>query len=269
VRTFDDTPLAFLTSLSAAARSRGMDAEVRAALAREMKSLGSGTWSTFFRILSRPRESDAAKIAYFEKSYQNIPTWISNDATCSLTRTLRDNNPFVLYLRAYASESVQELAGSAGGVSIFRSIEVANLSMVSERIPVYGLCNALDMNPLRKYQSVWLPPDFRNRWEDIVRELANRSILIVINATRPGSGLSIELKIIPRAFPEKTWLLAGTVGDEGGFATSGITCAAEKLKAYVDHVSKAAIANGAVHDAWPRFPKWVQEIVTGAKGTAC
>jgi hypothetical protein len=262
---FDHTPLSFLTSLSSEERSNGMSAEVHDALAKERKALGSGVWSTAFRILFKPQKADASKIAYLERSCKNIPNWILSDATGDLIRTLQNKNPFCLYLRAYSSESIQELSADASAVRLWRSIEIANLSRVSELISVYGLCNALDMNPLRKYRSVWLPRQFRNHWQDIVRELANRSVLIVINATRPGSGLSIELEIIPNTFPEKTWLLAGTVGEAEKFATAEIERAASILESYPDHVSKARVDDDTVHDAWPIFPKWVQEICLEAR----
>lgn len=256
--------LGFLTALTPAARARDMELEVRSALNREMDKVlnrgaqQSGVWSTFFRILLKPAALDARNIRFFEYALkkETIEQWISRDATTELVATLGDERPFGLYLRAYKSECAAELAGDSG-VNAWRSIEIANVARVSERLPIYGLCNALDMNPLQKYRSVWLPPQFRFQWLEIVRELAKLAELIIVNASRPGNGLSEELKTIPQDFPEKTWLI---IGDDE--PTRNETAdAVNRLSDHADHVSRADIKDGVVHDAWPLCPPWVQNIM--------
>jgi hypothetical protein len=119
-----------------------------------------------------------------------------------------------------------------------------------------GLCNSLDMNPLQKYRSIWLPPQFRSQWLEIICELAKLAKLIIINASRPGSRLADELRVIPQDFPDKTWLVIGedrTTRD-----------AIERLSDHADHVSVATIADGVVQDAWPLCPLWVKNIMVNA-----
>jgi hypothetical protein len=264
----DASPFGFLTAIQPRERQRGMELEVRSALSREMETVlnpdaqSSGVFSTFLRILRRPSSFDTRNIEYFETAYANIEKWISRDTTDEFVSTLKDGRPFGLYLRAYKSECAEELAG-VPDVNAWRSVEIANVARVSEKLPIYGLCNCLDMNPLQKYRSVWLPPQFRPQWLQIVVELANVAALVIINATRPGSSLSDELRAIPQGFPEKTWLIIAKQESDASLPDA-IADAVRKLSEYPDHVSISEIKDGIVHDAWPLCPLWVQSIMVNS-----
>jgi hypothetical protein len=258
------SPLAFLSIISNEARREGIRREVYATLNKEReKVLGRGVIRPLLRILLRPQSSDQRTIEYLEHAYANIEDFVTRDATNFLALTIKHTELFCLYLRPYVAESILELSYDNETSSVGRSIEVGNLARVSESIPTYGLSNVLDANPLKKYHSVWLPPEYRQGWLDVVRELASRARLIIINATRKGDGLAVELETIPKEFPDKTWLLAGVQGEDEQFIFQQLAEAATYLAE--DHVSKAKIVDGEVHDAWPFCPEWVRDICADAR----
>lgn len=123
------------------------------------------------------------------------------------------------------------------------------------------------MNPLKKYHSVWLPPASRRTWLEIVRELADKAKLIIINATKEGKegdGLCLELRCIPRTFPNKTWLIAGVKGKNQNFICPQIAEAAAALADCPEHVSKAQIVDDVAQNGWPSCPDWVGNISADA-----
>jgi hypothetical protein len=124
---------------------------------------------------------------------------------------------------------------------------------------MFGFCNSLDMNPLKKYRSVWMPPELRSSWQIGVQEVAERADLIVINATRPGNGLSYELRTIPCLFPQRTWLIVARA--ENGAVLPDAVETAERLSKLSEHLSYADLTDGMVHDAWPLFPTWIKQII--------
>jgi len=204
---------------------------------------------------------------YCEWAYKNIETVVGLDRSEWLSAVLTHKAPFGLYLRAYATEEFEpDLSRGAEDVSsirLSRSIEVSNLVVVSESLLTFGLGNALDLNPLRKYQSVWLPPEFRDGWFDVVSELAKSASLIVVNATREGSGFRKELVDITQEFKDKVWLIAGRNADTQEFISQDVRKAAQLLGAARISASDISAA-GITSDAWPRAPNWVKDWVNAS-----
>jgi hypothetical protein len=78
----------------------------------------------------------------------NLERWLTLESSEPMLNTLRHNQPFGLYLRAYATEGFDEIAAEDQQLSFPRSIELANVVAVSEHLPVYGLHNKSDINLL-------------------------------------------------------------------------------------------------------------------------
>jgi hypothetical protein len=263
MRQLEHSALSFLIAFSPEMRAVEMRNEILAALRRDMrKQIRELLWRGLTRPFQNSSEADRARLKYHEWAGKNIEPWIRLDATTKLVDTLRYEKPFALYLRAYAAEGFDEIEVGSPDVVLKRSVEIANVGAVSEHfMPVFGLTNKLDMNLLQKYESVWLPRKFREHWYEVVLEIAILARLIIINATRAGTGFTRELRTIPWLFPEKTWLLAGVDDRSGDFVSDDIKEAQSNLREYNDHVSTAIVsANGEVAYAEPRLPEWVQAI---------
>jgi hypothetical protein len=95
--------------------------------------------------------------------------------------------------------------------------------------------------------------------------MARRASVIIINATRAGEGLAVELRNMPGEFPGKTWLLAGKDKSTGKLVSSDVENARRLLAHDEGHVSFADVSAGGVHFAEPRFPDWVRSVVVEAK----
>jgi hypothetical protein len=264
----DDAALSFL-DLPDDERMRGMVTEARLLLEQEMQATLNvdrprGTFLTALRMALGKYPTAPDVISYYENAFEQLA---KSDASMEFKQTLQDRQPFALYLRAYQSEGIEELMpeGERESARLGRSVEIGNLARISERIAVYGLCNVLDVNPQKKYKSVWLPPPYRRNWIDIVGAVARKADLIIVNATVPGSGLSVELAHIVPTFPKKTWLLAGTIGQSGEFITRDVAAAAAALAGHRERVSKAVVDKDGIHYASPDFPDWIKDIVAAVR----
>jgi hypothetical protein len=177
-----------------------------------------------------------------------------------LSDSLRNGDRFALYLRAYTSEKfLPPTEMVRDSINLQRSVEIANLTPVFERIPLFGLFNAVDPNLLRKYKAVWLPPTFRHMWKEIVLALADRACLVIVNATHHGRGFAEELQVVPLRYPGKTWLLAGWNSTASRYSSANVERAVELLRDFPAHVSVANVDTDGVQYAEPRCPDWVIE----------
>jgi len=200
-----------------------------------------------------------------EWALRQVERSVAIEASNHLLTVLQEGIAFALYLRAFRQEDFD--AGleysfteeeKAGAVTLNRAVEIANVGPISELIPVFGLTNLFDVNTLRKYQSVWLPPAVRNNWRDTVRALSVRSSLIILNATVHGTSFREELVEITKNFPDKSWLIAGV--NAGEFVGADTQAAVMMLDGFPEHVSIANVSDGGIQYAEPRVPEWVRAL---------
>jgi hypothetical protein len=257
----------FLKSLSEDERRRQMHLEASKPLLERMRRLVSPAPASI---------EEMVLFDYLEWTLENMDRWVEQEASDQLTRILLEDMPFSLYLRAYVQEEITPDAQRAAqdwqrertsGFSLQRSVEIANVGAVSEHLATFGLCNARDVNLLKKYKPVWLPNKHRNSWWTFVAALASKARLIILNATAVGTGFRHELKEIPSRFPEKTWLIAGKHPVTKDYISADIAHAVAQLSKYDEHVSFAAVARDSfdVRYAEPRFPGWVWDLVERLK----
>lgn len=259
--------LSFL-AISREMRETGMRSEFESELNRDARNRA---WKAFGKGVIRPwsrtswRDEAAYKLHVIARS--KIDEWIKRDATDKLVATLTESRPFALYLRAHAAEGFDALVHDSGGPRLALSVEIGNLGRIFDNgMPVFGLRNVLDVNLAQKYGPVWVPAPFRKDWRAVIYVLAKLSKLIVINATRPGRGLAAELEIVPREFPEKTWLIAGFDEQTGRYVSRDIGAACAALERYQDRVSRAIqLSDGTTRFGEPQLPNWVRDIVEASR----
>lgn len=258
--------LRFLGEMSAQERQSAMRAE----LARQLRSYALREIRRLIgQAIRHPFSSTTPvqrrKADMHEWALRQVERSVAIEASNHLLTVLQEGIAFALYLRAFRQEDFD--AGleysfteeeKAGAVTLNRAVEIANVGPISELIPVFGLTNLFDVNTLRKYQSVWLPPAVRNNWRDTVRALSVRSSLIILNATVHGTSFREELVEITKNFPDKSWLIAGV--NAGEFVGADTQAAVMMLDGFPEHVSIANVSDGGIQYAEPRVPEWVRAL---------